>query len=180
MDGILVAWLPSRKRLGVIAPRSDGSALTGVKGREFSAYSTRQKVVFNTSSVRRRVPRIVYSTLLKLRTNLSQMPPWCGALGGLNLHLMPLRARSAAMLSVFHFSTHSRSSFSAPMKFVPLSYLLSYQIIAGVPRRETNRSTPITQELVSMDGTTSTWTARVVRQVKRNPHLFSVVRRTVT
>ena len=88
----------------------------GNKGREFKAYSTRQKVVFNTSSVRRRVPRIVYSTLLKLRTNLSHMPPWCGALGGLNLHLMPLCASSVAMLSVIHFSTHSRSSFSAPMK----------------------------------------------------------------
>ena len=50
MDGILVAWLPSRKWLGVLAPRSDGSAFTGVKGREFSACSTRQKVVFNTSS----------------------------------------------------------------------------------------------------------------------------------
>ena len=78
--------------------------------------------MFNTSSKRRRVPRMVYSTLVKLRTNLSQMPTWCGALGGLNLHLMPLCASSAAMLSVFHFSIPSRSSFSAPMKFVPLSY----------------------------------------------------------
>ena len=52
--------------------------------------------------------------------------------------------------------------------------------MAGVPLRDTNRSTPITQELVSMDVTISTWTARVVRQVKRKPHLFSVVRRTVT
>ena len=43
----------------VNAPRSDGSALTGVSGRELSACSTRQKVVFKTSSVRRRVPRIV-------------------------------------------------------------------------------------------------------------------------
>ena len=109
-----------------------------------------------------------------LRTNFSKIPPWCGALGGLNLHLMPLYASSAAMLSVFHFSIHSRSSFSAPINFVPLSD----QILAGVPRQETNRSTLITQELVYMDGTTSTWTARVVSQVKRNPHLFSVVRRT--
>ena len=45
------------------------------------------------------------------------------------------------------------------MKFVPLSD----QVTAGVPRRETNRSTPITQELVSLDGTTSTWAARVVK-----------------
>ena len=146
--------------LGVIALRSDGSAFTGVKGRELSAYLTRQKVVFNTSSVRRRVPRIVYSTLLKLRTNLSLTPPWCGALGGLNLRLMPLCASSVAMLSVFHFSIQSRSSFSAPMKLVPLSD----QFIAGEPRRETKRSTPITHELVSMDGTTSTSTAQVVRR----------------
>ena len=59
--------------------------------------------MFNTSSVRRRVPRMVYSTLLKLWTNFSQMPPWCGALDELNLHLMPLCASSAAMSSVFHF-----------------------------------------------------------------------------
>ena len=84
---------------------------------------------------------MVYSTLLKLRTNLSQMPPWCGALGGLNLYLMPLCASWAAMLSVFYFSIYSRSSSSAPMKLVPLSD----QIIAGVPRRETNRSTLIKQ-----------------------------------
>ena len=44
----------------------------------------------------------------------------------------------------------------------------------------TNSSTPKIQGLVSMDVTISTWTARVVRQVKMNPHLFSVVRRTVT
>ena len=59
MDGISVAWLPSRKLLGLIAPWLDGSALTGVKGRELSAYSTRKKEVFKTSSVRQRVPRLV-------------------------------------------------------------------------------------------------------------------------
>ena len=176
MDGVPNAWLPSRKWLGVFAPRSDGSALTGVNGRAFSACSTRHKVVFNTSSVRRGVPRMVYSNLLKLRNNRSQMPTWRGALGGLNLQLMRLFISSAAMLIVFYFSIHSQRFFSAPIKFAPLSD----QIIVGVLRQERNHSTPITQELVSMDGTTSTWTARVVRQVKRNPHLFSVVRRTVS
>ena len=69
MDGVPIDLLPSRKWLGVIEPESDGSTLTGVNGRAFSACSTRQKVVFNTSSVSRRVPMMVYSTLLKLRTN---------------------------------------------------------------------------------------------------------------
>ena len=40
--------------------------------------------------------------------------------------------------------------------------------------------TSITQEPMSMDGTTSSWTARVVKQVERYPQLFSVVRWTVT
>ena len=136
----------------------------------------RQKVLFNTSSERLRVPTMVYSTFLKLLTIFSQMPPGCGALSGLNLHLMPLCESSAAMLILFQFSIHSRSFFSAPIKLVPISH----QIIAGVPGRETNRSLTITQEQLSVDGTTSTWTARVFRKVKRNPHLFSVVQRTVT
>ena len=60
---------------------------------------------------------------------------------------MPLCA-SSAMIIVFHFSLHSRSSSSASMKFVPLSE----QIIAGVPRRETNRSTTNAQERTSVHG----------------------------
>ena len=176
VDGIPVEYSPKRKWLGVIAFKSHGSALTDVKRRELRAISTRQKVVCSTSSVRRCVPRIVYNTRLKLRTNLSQLPPWCGALGGLNLHFIPLWASSAAMLTTFHFSLLSRSSFCAPIKLVPLSD----QIMAGVPLRDTNRSTPIAQELVSMDLTISTWTARVVRQVKRKPHFLSVVRWTIS
>ena len=80
------------------------------------------------------------------------------------------------MLTTFHFSKLSQSSFSAPIKLVPLFD----RIMAGVPLRDTNYSTPITQELMSMDVTIWTWTAQLVRQVKRKPHLFSVVRRAVT
>ena len=96
--------------------------------------------------------------------------------GGLNLHFIPLRASSAAILTKFHFSTISRGSFSAPIKLVPLSD----QIMAGVPQRDTNCSNLITQELVSMDVTISTRTARVGRQVKRKPHFSSVLRRLVS
>ena len=137
--------------------RTVRSAFTGVNGRAITAYSTRQKAVFKTSSLRRRVPSMVYSTLSKLRTILSQMSSWCGALDGLNLHLIPLCAISAAMSIVFQFSIRSRSSFSTPIKFVPLSD----QILTDVPRQKTNRLTPIIQEQVSKDETISTWTARV-------------------
>ena len=48
------------------------------------------------------------------------------------------------------------------------------QIMADVLLCDTKRSKPITQELVSLDATISTWTARVVRQVKSNPHPFLI------
>ena len=61
------------------------------------------------------------------------------------------------------------NSFSAPTELVPLSD----QVVLGVPRRAMSRSMPMTQELVSRDGTISRCTALVVRQVKRNPSFFS-------
>ena len=61
---------------------------------------------------------------------------------------------------------------SLARKLVPLSDQRS----DGVPRRAANRSIPMTQLLVSIDSTTSKWTARVVRQVKRKPQRFSVER----
>ena len=63
-----------------------------------------------------------------------------------------------------------RSSFSLAIKLVPLSDHKT----DGTPRRAVNLSIPITQLLVSLDGTTSKCTARVVKPVNRNPHLFSV------
>ena len=47
-------------------------------------------------------------------------------------------------------------------------------------RRAQNLSIPITQLLVSMLGTTSEWTARVMRQAKRKHNFFSVDRLTDT
>ena len=58
--------------------------------------------------------------------------------------------------------------FSAPTKFVPLSD----QIALCVPQRAMNRAVSMTQELVFRDGKISRCTALVVRQMKRNPHLF--------
>ena len=83
--------------------------------------------------MRQRAPRMVYSSLLKLPTNISQKPSWCGARGGLNLQLISQWARAAVILMVFHFSSNvSCNSFSAPTK----SITLSGQIKLSVPRRE--------------------------------------------
>ena len=63
-----------------------------------------------------------------------------------------------------------RSSFRLGIKFVPLSN----QKTEGIPRRSVNFSISITQLLMSIEGTTSKCTARVVKQVNRNHHLFAV------
>ena len=99
-----------------------------------------------------------------------------GALGGLNFHLFRFFKSASLRTCSFQLLILYMSSFSLATKFVPLSD----QITDGVPRRAHNRAIPITQLLVSMLGTTTKWTARVVRQVKRKPHLFSVNRLTDT
>ena len=101
------------------------------------------------------------------------MPPWCAALTGLNFQLLPVCMFRGAADRV-PFEIHSRSSFSAPTKIAQ-----SVQIMLHVPRRATIHSSSIMQE-PSIAGTISTCTARVVKQVKRNPHFVSVFRRTVT
>ena len=70
---------------------------------------------------------------------------------------MPLLTRRAGARS-FYARVHRRSSFSAPTKFVPLSD----QFFDRIPRLAMNHSTPMTQELESIDGTTSIWMALVV------------------
>ena len=67
-----------------------------------------------------------------------------------------------------------------PIVDVVHEFFFSGYKVCAVVRRAQNLSIPITQLLVSMIGTTSKWTARVVRQVKREPRLFSVDRLTDT
>ena len=145
------------------------------QGCELRAYTMGHKVERSTSSVRRRVPRIAYNTPLKLRTNLSQIPPWCGALVGLNLHFMPLWATSASTLTMFHFWTISRSSFTVPIKLVPLSakslrvypYVYPYGLLV---LNSHNTRTGLHNVTIWK------WTTRVVRQVKTNSLFFSEIR----
>ena len=68
------------------------------------------------------------------------------------------------------FFNKFREFFSAPMKFVPLSD----HIVEGVPRRETNRSTPITQELVSMNRTTSMDSMSSQTIEEKSPAFFGI------
>ena len=171
-DGKLAACWPMIKRFGVNASRSRGLELMAVIGLALSDCSTRHSVVLRISSVTLLLPRMSYETRLTLRTNRSQEPPWCSELDGFNFPLIPFWTKTAGA-SLFQLSMQAKSSFWAPTKFVPLSDMM----VVGVPRRAINLSTPITQELVSSEGTTSMCTALVVRQVNKKPHLFSVLLR---
>ena len=73
-------------------------------------------------------------------------------------------------------SSTQKKLFLCTDKLVPLSD----QIFDGVPRLAINLSTPMTQELESIDGTTSIWMALVVKQVNKNAQRFSELLRIVT
>ena len=99
---------------------------------------------------------------------------WCA--GGIELPLYNFASKLSCNVDNIIFFDAFSEFFLHSNKLKPLSD----QILASVPLRDTNHLTRITQELVSMDVTISTWTSRVVRKVKRNPHTFPVERRTVT
>ena len=99
--------------IGVKAFQSNGSKLMAVSAYELGACSTQQRVVLNTSSAMRRLPRIVHKKRVKLRNNFSQMPRWCSAPGGLILHFICLMAGWNVKPTVLQFPILSRSYFSA-------------------------------------------------------------------
>ena len=166
IEGTTVDWLPN-KNDWVLSPLDRTSRSFGALWDVRSVcIQLGNKVVFKNSSLRRSEQRMIKSTILKLQAKLFQMSLWYGELGRLKYHLRPLPANSAATLSSFHFSMQSRRSLSVPMKIV----LSSDQITAGKSQQVAKRSTPITHELVFVDG--KTWTANL-RQVKRIRHLLS-------
>ena len=75
-------------------------------------------------------------------------------------------------LSWFHCFIASDNSRLPPLKFVPLSNLIS----AGFPRLAMKRRSALMKESVSMVCATSICTARMVKHVKRTPYLFTMAR----
>ena len=96
--------------------------------------------------------------------------------GGLNCHLIPFCDILLAIVRWFKALKQADNSFPAPVKSVPLSDYRN----RDVPLHAMNLSIPITQELLSIEFTTSIWSARVVTHVKGNPQRFSVERLTAT
>lgn len=114
-------------------------------------------------------------TLLKAVINLSQQPALCGAQGGMKLHWVPCLTTCRFIWTIFRALILFLSSFSAPMKFVPLSENIS----DGHSRWLIKRCIAITQLSVVSEWATSRWTARVDKHLKRTPHLFLCLRPTV-
>ena len=88
MNGIHTLAQPTIKRLGVKAFKSLRSSIDGVIRQAFVVCSTKHIVDVNTSSVTDRLPRMASIAFLQLFTNLSQVPPKCGATRRLHFQTM--------------------------------------------------------------------------------------------
>ena len=101
---------------------------------------------------------------------LSQTPPLWLADGGLNVQWIFLCKQNVLTCSSFHRSIHSFNSLLALTKLEPRSLL----ICSGHPRILINRRRAFNMESVSKECDISICTARVVKQVKIHPYLFTV------
>ena len=79
---------------------------------------------------------------------------------------------SLLICSSFSSRIERRSSFSAPVKFVPLSD----QISLGQPRTEMNRRRAKMNVLVSKELTSSMCTARPLKHTNMQPHTLTTLR----
>ena len=175
IKGSAITGRPNREWFGVNASRSSRLSLTGVNGLAFNVCSTKHIVVVSSDNVSCRFPRIANIAFLQLRTSLSQIPPKCGAPGGLNFLMSWPPARRSHIASRSHSLKHSLNSRAAPTKFVPLSLM----IVCGFPRLAMNLVIAIMHASVSSPFTTSMWTALVTKHVNRQHRYLTGLRRTV-
>ena len=151
------------KWLGVNGPRSFTSSLHFVIGLLFTRFSISQKVVNRISSVRQALsPKTATITWRTVRISLSQTPPKCEALGGLNTHWTSFCCAARITLLRSNSLMLFSSSDFAPTKFVPLSH----QMFSGNDRLAANRRNAFIKESASMLCNTSRCTARVAKHVK--------------
>ena len=165
-----------KKYFGVSVVKSSGSSLTAVRSLAMRVCSTTHIVVLNTSSPSLRLSKISIMTFLQLWPCLSQIPPKWGAPGGLNFQTIFFCANSLSIFALSHSFMNAFSSLAAPTRFVPLSLLMVF----GQPRLAMNPVTAARHNSVSNDCTTLMCTDLVLKQVKRQHHIFLVRRRNLT
>ena len=137
--------------------------------------STRHIVVLNASLVRLRLSKTAIITFLQFCTSFSQIPPKCGALGWMVFQKVIFCDTLLLILALSYSFKKAFSELAAPTKFVPMSLIMVFED----SRLATNFITAANHDPVSNDCATSICTALVVRQVKRQHHLFKVSRRNV-
>ena len=177
MTGGRQHWSFRRSRwLGVKHVRSLGSEEDLVSGQLFRTDSTSANKVARPSSLNVcsfTKPNMTCRVDLMKR---SQVPPWCDAPGALKRQVMFLCKRKDSIWLSFHCRMASRSSLSAPTRFVPLSD----PIICTCPWRAIKRRRTSIKASVSNEADISRWTALETKQVKRAPYLFTVLRPRLT
>ena len=110
-EGRLIEGLPKRKWFGVKGSGSFISLETFVNGREFILDSISQVNADSVSSVSVLEPMTLQRESLKTWTNLSELPPKCGARGGLNFQLI-----STSMM--WSLDANSREDLRASIPFL--------------------------------------------------------------
>ena len=133
--------------------------------------STLHSRVRNDSSSRR-----LERTFRMVRICLSHTPPMWLAMGGLKIQSVPSLSSLSWIWSWSISCMAWLSSLCAPMKFVPLSHLIS---LTG-PQRAMKRRSAWIKETVSSEHAVSMCTALLTRQVKRDPYLFTSLRPSLT
>ena len=174
---------PSRKWFVVQTSTSVALALDGTSGRPFKLSSTGQNVVVTISWVIFLFPINKWKTFLKLLISPSRTPPWCDSFGGVNFHLIQFASRVSVKTFWFQWSCCSTFRFHCNKVH---SIVRPYDRRNASPgdklftaHHTTAHHKPFTaHQLVTLDGTSSKWTARVVKQVKRNPQRLTVGRLT--
>lgn len=149
--------------------RSFGSSDTFVMGLSFKIASASHMTVNKASSVKICWCSTDTNTFLTSLIMLSQAPPWCEANGGLKLHLMLSCSKFFSIDPLFIFAIALFSSFSTPVKFVPLS---GRKWDTG-PLRHMNRRMALMQESVSRECATSKWIALLAIRVNMTPYCFT-------
>ena len=96
---------------------------------------------------------------------LSHTPPIWGEAGGLKFQVVPLSAKNSLTFLASNFN-----SWAVPLKLLPQSLNIS----SGLPLVFINLCKLLIKLSVSRPSTTSTWNARVVKQVNKAPQCFSL------
>ena len=164
--------LSSNKWFGVRQLKSLGSLEVLLKGRLLWIDSTSVKRVVRLSSVNTCSFINPHNTRWVNRISRSHDRPWCDAPGALNIHVMLFWSRKDSTWELFHCCRACFSSRCAPIRFVPLSDLMTL----NCPLRELKQRKVLMKASESSDTDISKCTARMTKYVNNAPYRITWLR----